>query len=75
MNEVDSDVDFTQIIPRLGSKSNAFEELCCQLARREMDQSLQRLHGAGGDGGIECYLDLQGVAGAGKPSTPSRSTA
>ena len=59
MNEMDSDVDFTQIIPRLGSRSNAFEELCCQLARREMDQSLQRLHGAGGDGGIECYLDVQ----------------
>ena len=59
MNEVDSDVDFTQIIPRLGSRSNAFEELCCQLARREMDQPLQRLHGAGGDGGIECYLDVQ----------------
>ena len=60
MNEMDSDVDFTQIIPRLGSGSNAFEELCCQLARREMDQPLQRLHGAGGDGGIECYLDVQG---------------
>ena len=24
-----------------------------------MDQPLQRLHGAGGDGGIECYLDVQ----------------
>ena len=59
MNEMDADVDFTRIIPRLGSKSNAFEELCCQLARREMDQPLQRLHGAGGDGGIECYLDVQ----------------
>ena len=59
MNEMDSDIDFTQIIPRLGSRSNAFEELCCQLARREMDQPLQRLHGAGGDGGIECYLDVQ----------------
>ena len=56
---MDTDVDFTQIVPRLGSKSNAFEELCCQLARRVMDQSLQRLHGAGGDGGIECYLDTQ----------------
>ena len=56
---MDTDVDFTQIVPRLGSKSNAFEELCCQLARRVMDQPLQRLHGAGGDGGIECYLDTQ----------------
>ena len=56
---MDADIDFTRIIPRLGSKSNALEELCCQLARREMDQPLQRLHGAGGDGGIECYLDVQ----------------
>ena len=52
-----TDIDFRQIVPRLGSKADAFEELCCQLARRVAGSSLQRLHGAGGDGGIECYVD------------------
>ena len=52
-----TDIDFRQIVPRLGSESNAFEELCCQLARRVAGPSLRRLHGAGGDGGIECYVD------------------
>ena len=52
-----TDIDFNQIVPRLGSKADAFEELCCQLARRVAGSSLQRLYGAGGDGGIECYFD------------------
>ncbi len=50
------DIDFARIVPRLGSTTNAFEELCCQLARRT-SSGVQRLHGAGGDGGIECFLD------------------
>ena len=57
MTDIDADIDFSQIIPRLGSKSEAFEELCCQLARRSTDGHVHRLHGAGGDGGIECFLD------------------
>ena len=53
------DIDFKQIIPRLGSKSASFEELCCQLARREINEPTTRLHGAGGDGGVECYVDTE----------------
>lgn len=56
-SNIDPDPDFRQIIPRLGSKSEAFEEICCQLARRHTDGRLHRLHGAGGDGGVECYVD------------------
>ena len=55
-----SDIDFTQIIPRQGSRTAAFEELCCQLAARTVpaDAEYVPLHGAGGDGGVECYADL-----------------
>ena len=59
MHSETTDIDFRQIIPRLGSKSNSFEELCCQLARRVTNQSPTRLHGAGGDGGVECYVDTE----------------
>jgi len=54
------DIDFTQIVPRGGSKHDAFEELCCQLARKTDPENYTfvRLHGAGGDGGVECFLDL-----------------
>jgi len=54
------DIDFTKIAPRLGSQRSAFEELCCQLARRTLsaDAHYTRLHGAGGDGGVECFVDL-----------------
>ena len=53
------DIDFKQIVPRCGSQSEAFEELCCQLAHRTVpkDVSYVRLHGAGGDGGVECFAD------------------
>lgn len=52
--------DFRQIAPRLGGKREAFEELCCQLARRTLpkDANYVRLHGAGGDGGVECFAEL-----------------
>lgn len=55
------DIDFTQITPRLGSQSAAFEGLCCQLAARNLpaDANYVRLHGAGGDGGVECFADLR----------------
>ena len=55
-----SDIDFKQIAARGGSQSHAFEELCCQIAYRTVskDWSYKRIHGAGGDGGVECYADL-----------------
>ena len=61
------DIDFTQIAPRLGSQRSAFEELCCQLARRTLsaDACYTRLHGAGGDGGVECFADLPNGSRAG----------
>ena len=54
------DIDFKQIVPRCGSQRDAFEELCCQLAHRTVpkDVPYTRLHGAGGDGGVECFTDL-----------------
>lgn len=53
-------IDFRQIVPRCGGQQEAFEELCCQLARRMVpqDATFARLHGAGGDGGVECFADL-----------------
>jgi len=55
-----SDIDFRQIVSRLGGQREAFEELCCQLARRHLPGgvSFTRLHGAGGDGGVECFADF-----------------
>jgi len=54
------DIDFRQIAPRLGGQHEAFEELCCQLARRRIpaNASYARLYGAGGDGGVECFADM-----------------
>ena len=57
MTDLDTDIDFKQINPQLGSKIEAFEEICCQLAHRTANGDFRRLHGAGGDGGIECYAD------------------
>jgi len=51
------DIDFSRIVPRFGGKSEAFEEMCCQLARRVMGDGLRRVDGSGGDGGVECYFD------------------
>jgi hypothetical protein len=54
------DTYFQQIAPRCGGQREAFEELCCQLARRmaPQDATFTRLHGAAGDGGVECFADL-----------------
>lgn len=54
------DIDFTQIVPRGGSRSAAFEEFCCHLARECHPDNgrYDRLRGAGGDGGVECRLSL-----------------
>lgn len=53
-------IDFAQIAPRCGGQREAFEEFCCQLARNSSPDgsSFVRLHGAGGDGGVECYAEL-----------------
>jgi hypothetical protein len=54
------DIDFQHIVPRSGSKPEAFEALCCQLAPYSLPKDIlvTRLYGAGGDGGIECFADL-----------------
>lgn len=54
------DINFKEIAPRCGGQREAFEELCCQLARRKVsdDSTFVRLSGAGGDGGVECYVDV-----------------
>src|ERR1039457_235109 len=51
-----TNINFNSIAARAGSQSNAFEELCCQLARRACPTgaSFERFRGAGGDGGVEC---------------------
>ena len=56
-----TEINFEHIVPRCGGKREGFEELCCQLASRTIpeDSTYIRLHGAGGDGGIECFVDLQ----------------
>ena len=52
-------INFAEIAPRCGGQREAFEELCCQLARNSVPPSspFVRLRGAGGDGGVECYAD------------------
>jgi len=55
-------VDFRNIVPRNGSQQAAFEEFCCQVARREpglpADSEFVRYRGDGGDGGVECVWRL-----------------
>lgn len=51
-------IDFTYIRAFRGGQREAFEELVCQLARRESQPSgavFRRIEGAGGDGGVEAY--------------------
>lgn len=53
--------DFKSIRSHEGSQDFAFEEFCCQLARQELPapgSQFVRVHGAGGDGGVECYWRL-----------------
>ena len=53
------DIDFKAIGRASGGQHAAFEELCCQLARRsEHPLQFVRLRGDGGDGGIEGYVEL-----------------
>ncbi|AQW70395.1 AAA family ATPase [Pseudomonas parafulva] len=51
-------MDYTRIRGMESGQRLAFEELICQLARRERpaaDAEFRRIEGAGGDGGIEAY--------------------
>lgn len=52
------DIDFRNIRPLNGDKRKGFEELVCQLARREKipgARMFRRIEGAGGDAGVEAY--------------------
>ncbi len=54
-------MDYTRIRGTDSGQRLAFEELICQLARREQpsaDAEFRRIEGAGGDGGIEAYWSL-----------------
>jgi hypothetical protein len=55
-------VDFRQIRSLEGRQDVAFEEFCCQVARRAGDvppgSKFTRYYGAGGDGGVECVWTL-----------------
>lgn len=55
-------MDFRGIRPYHGDKRKGFEELVCQLARREMvgdARFYRRVEGTGGDGGVEAYWLLE----------------
>jgi hypothetical protein len=51
-------IDFRQVRPLKGTKHGGFEELCVSLFREEMGNppDLLRIDGAGGDGGVEAYV-------------------
>ncbi|MGF6350964.1 hypothetical protein [Variovorax sp. W2I14] len=54
-------VRFEDILSTAKGEDNAFEELTCQLARRsppEKAVEFRRIHGGGGDGGVEAYWVL-----------------
>ncbi|MBI4773202.1 MAG: hypothetical protein HY788_03300 [Deltaproteobacteria bacterium] len=56
------DVNFKHIRSYDGSQWNAFEELVCQLARRDPPgdaAEFRRVEGTGGDGGVEAYWLLR----------------
>ena len=51
-------IDFSQIRSLSGGQRYSFEELVCQLARRESfaaGSTFRRVEGSGGDGGVEGY--------------------
>ncbi|CAM2856623.1 NACHT domain-containing protein [Rariglobus hedericola] len=51
-------IDYQLIRPVKGTRHSGFEELCVSLFREEMGnpQSMIRIDGAGGDGGVEAYF-------------------
>src|SRR5882672_7060275 len=54
--------DFSRIRALDGKQATGFEEFCAHLARRDKavpeESKFNRLEGAGGDGGIECFWTL-----------------
>jgi hypothetical protein len=55
-------LDFTRIIAGVAGQRETFEELVCQIARRAptaRDAEFRRIHGAGGDGGVEAIWVLK----------------
>ena len=51
-------IDFSRISSFQSGQRDSFEELVCQLARREnfpQGSIYKRVDGAGGDGGVEAY--------------------
>lgn len=55
-------LDFTRIIAGVAGQRETFEELVCQIARRAApaaDAEFRRIHGAGGDGGVEAVWVLK----------------
>jgi hypothetical protein len=53
-------IDFQNIRPLKGTRHGGFEELCVSLFRAEMNNppQLLRIDGAGGDGGVEAYVEV-----------------
>lgn len=54
-----TDIDFLKIRTLNGSQSEAFEELCAQLARSEIPKHARFVRNAPPDAGVECYAVLQ----------------
>ncbi len=55
-------LDFSKIIAGLAGRYETFEELVCQIARRAPPpdhEEFRRIHGAGGDGGVEAVWVLK----------------
>ena len=55
-------LDFTRIIAGVAGQRETFEELVCQIARRlppAGNAEFRRIHGAGGDGGVEAVWLLK----------------
>ncbi len=49
---------FINIVARLGSQADSFEEFCCQIALHSKPTEgsrFARIDGSGGDGGVECF--------------------
>jgi len=61
-NRAFKNIDFRNIRTLEGRQDVAFEEFCCQIARRSKGvppcSTFFRLRGAGGDGGVECLWRL-----------------
>lgn len=53
-------IDFTKLKPYDGKTTKCFEQLCYQIAQREYGHlgTFTTIDGAGGDGGVEFYLNL-----------------